>query len=113
MKLAVACMDIVDIVRRNKSDIVFFCKITQCAIDRLFLGQPVILYLEKEVLLPKDFHVFTHEFICLLHILPQNRLRDLPRHTGRERNNSLVVFPQELLVHTRLIIISLDICEGY
>ena len=113
MKLAVICMDVVNIIRCDETNAMFYCKIAERTVDRLFLGQSMILNLEKEIFLSENLHIFTNQCICLRIIPPQNCLRDLPCHTGRERNNSLVVFPQELLVHTRLIIISLGIREGY
>ena len=93
MKFAIVCMDIVHIICCNKANLMFFRKITKRMVDCLFLRQTMILYLEKEVLPTEDLHIFTDEYVRLLHIPAQDCLRNFPRHTGRERNNSLVVFP--------------------
>ena len=113
MKFAVIRMNIVHIICSNKSDIVFFCKLTQSTVDGLFLGQTVILNLQKKIILPKDLHILCNQSLCPLVVPAQDCLWNLPCHTCRERNNPLMVLTKKFFVNTRLIIISLDICEGY
>ena len=108
MKLTVICMDIVHIIRCNQTNIVTLRHLTERTVDRLFLGEPVILYLEEEVLLTKNLDILTKQSLCLLVIPAQDRLRYLSCHTGRERNDSLMIFSQELLINARLIVISLS-----
>ena len=113
MKLAVICMDIVHIICCNEPDAMSFRYITQHTVDRLFLGQSVILYFEKEMILPEYRHILTNQGICP-HIVPaQNRLWNLPCNTGRERNDPFMVLSQKFFINTWFIIISLDVSEGY
>ena len=113
MKFAVISMDIVYIICSNKPDIVFFCKLTQNTVDCLFLGQSVILNLEKKIILPKDLHILCDQSLCPLAVPAQDCLWNLPCHTGGEGDESIMVLTKKFFVNTRLIIISLDICEGY
>ena len=76
-------MDIVNIIRCNKTDVVLLGKVTQRSVDGLFLGQPVILNLKEKIILPKDLHIFANQSIRPFTVPAQNRLRNLPCHTGR------------------------------
>ena len=113
MKLAVFRIDIVYIIRSNESDVMFFRQATKRAIDLLLFRKSMILNLQEEIISAKDAAVLTHQRIGKLHVPTQNRLRYLSCHTGRQGNQPFMEAPKKLLIDARLIIISLDVGEGY
>ena len=64
---------------------------------------------QKEGVLSKDFLVGQHEFTSALHVVCLAGFRDLSFGATRERDNPLSVLAQEIFIHARLVIESLEV----
>ena len=109
VELAVLAVHIVQVVRRDESDIVLLGELDEAGVGLALLRQAVVLDLEEEVLTAEDLEVFAHERVSALHIVLQDGARDLAGNAGREADDALVVLAQEVLVDARLVVHALDV----
>ena len=109
MELAILAVHVVQVVRRDKPDIVLLGELDEAGVGLALLRQAVVLDLEEEVLAAEDLEVFAHERVGALHIVLQDGARNLAGDAGREADDALVVLAQEVLVDARLVVHALDV----
>ena len=73
----------------------------------------MILNLQEKIILAKDIPILAYKLIGKFHISTQDGLWYLARHTGGQGDQPVMKAMEQLLVNTGLIIISLDVGEGY
>ena len=103
---------IVKIIGRNQTQAIFFCQSGQNRSDLSFFRQSVILYFQKIMIFSESFDVKFYNSADLPFISCQDSLRQLTAYAGRQRNDSLMVLLQELMVCSRLMIVSVRPCLG-
>ena len=109
MELAILPQEVMGIVGSHQPQIVFFCQRDDARHGLLLLRQAVILNLDEIIFLAKDIQIFLQGLFCPEHIPPDNPGRHLSGNTGTKADEPLAVFPQQLLVHSGLVVHALSI----
>ena len=104
MKFAIFAAYVMGIVRCHERDIKFFGKIFQRVINYPFLLQPVVLYLQKKIIPPKNVNVLPNQILDLLRRAFANSAGNFSRNASTQRDKSFMIFAQALLVNARAII---------
>ena len=112
MKIAVFPVNVMRIIRRNKTQVILSRKFNETAVCLFLFRQAMVLNLNEEILPAKNFHVFLRQCIRLFHIVTENGARNLTCNAGRKCDNTCMVFLHELFINARLIVHALNICEG-
>ena len=84
----------------------FFVKPHQLLVDQLLLLNAMILKFQKEIALSEYLFISERCRFCLIIILNRQVTGHFPRQTGAQGNDSLMIFFQCFIIHTRLIVIS-------
>ena len=98
-------MGVVHIVGTDQTDIQIPGDLQEGGVHCLLLRDTVILQLQEVIILPEDLPVFQGALFGLIDQPLLNISGHLPCQTGGQGYDPFVVFPQQRLVHPRLIIV--------
>ena len=104
MRLCVLFINIMAVICANQRNPCFSAHPHQRLIHNFLLPNPMILQFQKVIALPENIEIFQRDLLRLLIGYIQNISGYLPCQTCARCNDALAVFPQKLLIHTRLII---------
>ena len=110
VELAVLALHVMAVVRRDEADAVLVRELDETFVRLALLGQAVILDLEEIIVLAEDVDVLAHERVGLVKIARDQRARHFAGDAGRQADDALVIFAQQLVVDARLVIKALDVC---
>ncbi len=110
---AVILGQVVAIVRANQRDAGLAGDLDQIGIDLQLAGEAVVLQLEKKVSRTENIGQLAGFLQGGVELLHQQFLRDAPLEARGERNQSLAVLRQQLLVDARLVVEPLEVAVGH
>ena len=78
------------------------------SVDGSLLRNAVILQFQIKMLRAENFRVFTRGLLRRVQILLHDRLRDTARKAGGERDQALVMLPQQIHIHAGPVVKALS-----
>src|SRR5215467_4910540 len=110
MRTGVFLLQIMTIVRAGEGDAEPFVNLDQSRIGDALMLQSVCLHFQIEMLRAKDVLKLSCDGHGTGHILLPNEIGNLAAQAAGKCDQSLVMFFENLLIHSRLVIESLEIC---
>ena len=104
LHFCVCLAQIVCVVRHDKREVQFFSKLTNMSVDGSLLRNAVILQFQIKMPRAENFRVFTRGLLRRVQILLHDRLRDTARKAGGERDQALVMLPQQFHIHAGAVV---------
>ena len=103
---------IMKVICRHQSQSIFFCQVCQYRPYAGFFRQSVILQFNKIIIPAECINIKLYNFVDLIHIAGQNGLWKLSAHAGRQRNQPLMILPEQVMISPGLIMKSFRPCPG-
>ena len=101
------------IVGRNQTDAVFIRQFDKTFIGNTFFRQAMILNFQEVIVLAEDVNILLHQTVSFIFVVLNQCPRHITGNTSRQTDNPLMVLPQKLLVHTRLVIHAFNIGQRH
>ena len=113
MRIALIGTDVVQVVRQHEREADFGGETEELLVQTTLLGESVILHLEEEAPLSKDFAVLPGEGSRMLPVINLQRACDLAVQAARESDEALSVPRQMVVVGTWLVVEPVEMCVGH
>ena len=113
MGLGILFISIVNIIGHYQRNPGFFMQTKHALIHQLLLRIAVVLHFQKEIPLSENAFIAECRLLCLLILRKPQISGYLSRKAGRQGNDSLMVFFQNFVVHSGLIVIALGEAQGH
>ena len=113
MRIALIGAYVVQVVREDQREAYLRREAEELLVETTLFWEAVILHLEEEATLAKDFAVFTSEGTCMLPIINLKCAGDLTIQAPREANEPLCMSCQMLVIGTWLVVETVEVCIGH
>ena len=104
---------VMDIVGDNQLHAVFFRKDMQLPVDGPFFFQIVVLHFQKEIVFAENINIFPQRSFRPVQIPLQNHLRNFSLYAGRQADDTLAVFAQDILIDSGLAVKAVNKTERH
>ena len=109
VRLVVGALEEVDVVGRNQTEPEILAPAHKVRIHLPLRIHPVVVDLEEKIILPENLAVLPGQFASPLRIGVEDRAADLAFEAAAQSDEALGVTRQQLFVHARLVIKSLEV----
>ena len=113
MRIALIGTHVVQVVRQHEREADFGGEAEELLVEATLLGESVVLHLEKEAPLPKDFAVLPSEGSRMLPVINLQCACNLAVQAAREPDQTLGVPRKMVVVSTWLVVEPVEMCVGH
>jgi hypothetical protein len=113
VRLGVRCISVVNVIGGHKRDIHFLADGKKCRVNGPLFRQSMVLKLEEIIALAEAVKVLLSAGSCLSHHTFKYVSRKLARDTGRKGDNALMIFIENLEIHSGPVIIAFRESDTY
>ena len=104
---------VMDIVGDNQLHAVFFRKDMQLPVDGPLFFQVVVLHFQKEIVFAENINIFPQRSFRPVQIPLQDHLRNFSLYAGRQADDALAVFAQDILIDAGLAVKAVNKTERH